>query len=114
MYIFLFAVAIIKLIIFFCLYLPQSFILHPDLRSQGLFQNPTKKNRFQEKCSSQNPRKYQRVQIKGLFVEWYENETIEKCISKVTDNKKLLEPVCCKKQQQKVPDQLLFCRIGDL
>ena len=26
----------------------------------------------------------------------------------------LLEPVCCKKQQKKVPDQLLVCRIGDL
>ena len=27
---------------------------------------------------------------------------------------KTLEPVCCKKQQKKVPDQLLVCRIGDL
>ena len=26
----------------------------------------------------------------------------------------LLEPVCCKKQQKKVPDQLLVCRIGEL
>ena len=26
----------------------------------------------------------------------------------------LLEPVCCKKQKKKVPDQLLVCRIGDL
>ena len=26
----------------------------------------------------------------------------------------LLEPVCCKKQQKKVPGQLLVCRIGDL
>ena len=26
----------------------------------------------------------------------------------------LLEPVCCKKQQKKVPDQLLVCGIGDL
>ena len=25
-----------------------------------------------------------------------------------------LEPVCCKKQQKKVPDQLLVCRIGNL
>ena len=25
-----------------------------------------------------------------------------------------LEPVCCKKQQKKVPDQLLVCGIGDL
>ena len=25
-----------------------------------------------------------------------------------------LEPVCCKKQQKKVPDQLLVYRIGDL
>ena len=25
-----------------------------------------------------------------------------------------LEPVCCKKQQKKVPDLLLVCRIGDL
>ena len=25
-----------------------------------------------------------------------------------------LEPVCCKKQQKKVPDQLVVCRIGDL
>ena len=27
---------------------------------------------------------------------------------------KVLEPVCCKKQQKKVLDQLLCCRIGDL
>ena len=39
----------------------------------------------------------------------HENETIEKCISKVTDTEKLLEPVCCEKQQRKVPDQLLVC-----
>ena len=26
----------------------------------------------------------------------------------------LIEPVCCKKQQKKVPDQLLVCGIGDL
>ena len=26
----------------------------------------------------------------------------------------VLESVCCKKQQKKVPDQLLVCRIGDL
>ena len=26
----------------------------------------------------------------------------------------ILEPVCCKKQQKKVPDQLLVCGIGDL
>ena len=26
----------------------------------------------------------------------------------------MVEPVCCKKQQKKVPDQLLFCGIGDL
>ena len=26
----------------------------------------------------------------------------------------LLEPVCCKKQQKKVPDQLMVCGIGDL
>ena len=25
-----------------------------------------------------------------------------------------LEPVCCKKQQKKVPDQLLVCGIGNL
>ena len=25
-----------------------------------------------------------------------------------------LEPICCKKQQKKVPDQLLVCEIGDL
>jgi hypothetical protein len=25
-----------------------------------------------------------------------------------------LEPVCCKKQQEKVPDQLLVCGIGEL
>ena len=25
-----------------------------------------------------------------------------------------LEPVCCKKQQKKIPDQLLVCGIGDL
>ena len=25
-----------------------------------------------------------------------------------------LKPVCCKKQQKKVPDQLLVCGIGDL
>ena len=24
-----------------------------------------------------------------------------------------LEPVCCKKQQKEVPEQLLVCRIGD-
>ena len=28
--------------------------------------------------------------------------------------RKSVEPVCCKKQQKKVPDQLLVCRIGDL
>ena len=27
---------------------------------------------------------------------------------------KSLEPVCCKKQQKKVPDQLLVCGIGEL
>ena len=26
----------------------------------------------------------------------------------------ILEPVCCKKRQKKVPDQLLVCRIGGL
>ena len=33
---------------------------------------------------------------------------------KRTRLKTLLEPVCCKKQQKKVPDQLLVCGIGDL
>ena len=29
-------------------------------------------------------------------------------------NSKLLEPVCSKKRQKIVPDQLLVCRVGDL
>ena len=35
-------------------------------------------------------------------------------ISHSQDTTRLLEPVCCKKQEKKVPDQLPVCRIGDL
>ena len=36
------------------------------------------------------------------------------CVFKCFGELSLLEPVCCKKQQKKVPDQLLVCGIGDL
>ena len=35
-------------------------------------------------------------------------------ILKEVSNMYILEPVCCKKQQKKVPDQLLVCGIEDL
>ena len=44
--------------------------------------------------------------------EWMSNLHMQPSIIRSTIN--LLEPVCCKKQQKKVPDQLLVCRIGDL
>ena len=44
----------------------------------------------------------------------YKSSILRKIIGEKTvpNSQILLEPVCCKKQQKKVPDKLLVCGIG--
>ena len=48
------------------------------------------------------------------LLEWVEDAKYKKPVSEPGRSCVFLEAVCCKKQQKKVPEQLLACRIGDL
>ena len=56
-----------------------------------------------------------RYDNKAYFSGIDQNKFVNQFISEIQSTiEKVLEPVCCKKRQKKVPDQFLVCGIGDL